>query len=79
MIYNGHYLVTRRGERFNFNCSDWTKLSYLTHIYDEIYDQMVEAGVAVRTNLPIYCDKEGNVVIEDSGKKYGFLCTICLD
>ena len=47
-------------------------------MYDVIYDQMVEAGVAEYREKPVYCDKEGNVVSDNSNKKYGRPCTMKL-
>ena len=43
-------------------------------MYDIIYDQMVEAHVAVACDSPVFCNKHGNIVSED--KKYGKANTI---
>jgi len=52
MVWNRHCLVSKRGARFDCNRADWTKLSYLTQMYEKIYDQMLEAGVAVKLDFP---------------------------
>ena len=38
MVQNPQYLVAKRGNRFDYNPSRWTKLSYLTQMYEKIYD-----------------------------------------
>ena len=48
----------------------------MEQMYDEIYDQMVEAKVAVYLEEPVYYDKEGNEVSDDDDNKYGRKCNI---
>ena len=45
---NGHALVSKRGEKFAANRSDWSTYEDFARIYDGVYDEMVAAGVAKR-------------------------------
>ena len=47
---NGHLVVSKRGERFACSRADWTKKSNLAMMYNVIYDEMIDAGIA--ENLP---------------------------
>ncbi len=39
--------MTKRGEKFALNRSDWTTLPNIKQMYEVIYDEMVDAGVAI--------------------------------
>jgi regulation of enolase protein 1 (concanavalin A-like superfamily) len=45
---NGHALVSKRGEKFAANRSDWSTYENFATMYDGVYDEMVAAGVAKR-------------------------------
>jgi hypothetical protein len=47
-------LVTKRGERFACNRADWTKRPYIKQMYDVVYDEMVDAGVARKRANPVF-------------------------
>ena len=57
---NGDKFVTKRGEKFAVDRSDWTTFKNMEQMYDIIYDEMVAAKVAEKLPQPIYCDREGN-------------------
>ena len=59
MQRHGDRLVIKRGERFACSRSDWTKLENIVQMYDVIYDEMVDARIAVPRNTPVYTDREG--------------------
>ena len=52
-------LVTKRGEKFALNRSDWTTLPNIKQMYDVIYNEMVDAHVAVTLQNPIFTDING--------------------
>ena len=45
-------------------------------MYDNVYEQLVEHGVAKTVATPTYRDKRNNVVSEDSKEKIGQRCEI---
>ncbi len=49
-------LVTKRGEKFALNRSDWTTLPNIRQMYEVIYNEMVDANVAVSLENPIFTD-----------------------
>ena len=55
-------IVTKRGEKFAVDRSNWMILSNIEQMYNIVYDEMVAAGVAERLESPVYCDKGGNEV-----------------
>ena len=61
---NGHLVVSKRGERFACSRADWTKESNLAMMYNVIYDEMIDAGIAERRASPRYTDRVGNEVEE---------------
>ena len=56
--------MTKRGEKFTLNRSEWTTLPNIKQMYEVIYDEMVDAGVAIALQTPIFTDIDGNPVDE---------------
>mmetsp|Transcript_3041 Transcript_3041/g.5559 ORF Transcript_3041/g.5559 Transcript_3041/m.5559 type:complete len:151 (+) Transcript_3041:91-543(+) len=48
-----HRLITARGERFTWNHANWMKLPSIVQMYDVIYDELVDAGVAIKLDTPV--------------------------
>jgi hypothetical protein len=71
---HSHRLVTKRGERFALSRSDWSKFSYIKQMYDVIYDEFVDAGVAVPREEKVFMDRDGNIC--DEAMKFGEACDI---
>ena len=61
--------MTKRGEKFALNRSDWTTLPNIKQMYEVIYDEMVDAGVAIELQTPIFTDIDGNPV--DEAERFG--------
>ena len=67
---HGDRIVTKRGEKFAQSRDDWTKYPPVFQMYRVIYDEMVDAGIAVEREIPVYVDREGNEVEES--ERFGF-------
>ncbi len=63
-------LVTKQGENFALNRSDWTTLPNIRQMYKVIYDEMVDANVAVSLENPIFTDINGQPEDHDT-KRFG--------
>ena len=63
-------LVTKRGEKFALNRHDWTTLPNIKQMYDVIYDEMVDACVAVSLQIPIFTDING-IPEDHETKRFG--------
>ena len=61
----------KRGEKFASSRADWTKKSNISQMFDVIYDELVDAKVAVVREEPVFTDREGNIVEES--KAFGLL------
>jgi hypothetical protein len=59
---NGHRLVSKRGEKFAANRAEWSTYENFVKMYDGVYDEMVDSGVAERLPSPVWMDAEGNIV-----------------
>jgi hypothetical protein len=57
-------IVTKRGEKFALNRHDWTTFENIQQMYDVIYDELVDARVALALSEPIFTDMHANVVDE---------------
>lgn len=62
-------LTTKYGQRFASDCGDWSKRSWVSQMYDEIYNTYIIAGVARPLETPCYKDMSGKNVSESL--KYG--------
>jgi hypothetical protein len=74
MKRHAHRLVTKRGERFASSRADWSKFHYIKQMYDVIYDEFVDAGVAEVLEEKVSMDREGNICEE--ADRFGELCDI---
>ena len=63
-------LVTKRGEKFALNRSDWTTLPNIKQMYEVIYDEMVDANVAVALDTPVFTDINGKLEDHET-KRFG--------
>lgn len=67
---NSDQIVTRRGEKFACSRADWTKRSNLEQMFNVVYDEMVDAGIAIHLQTPVFTDCDGNEV--DESEKVGY-------
>ena len=75
----GHRLVTKRGQKFESNRADWCKEVYIRQMYDVIYDNMIDAGIAHKLPDAVLMDANGNVVEKDDPNRLGLECDIFVD
>ena len=61
---HAHEIVTKQGEKFALNQSKWTALPNIKQMYEVIYDEMIDVGVAVARQTPIFTDVDDNPVDE---------------
>ena len=71
----GHKLVTKSGKTFASDRNDWQKLCFFEQMYDNVYTELVESGLAEKVE-PVYRDIDNNVVEEESEIKLGRKCDI---
>jgi hypothetical protein len=62
------HLVIKRGEKFASDRSEWSKYNYIAQMYDVIYQNMVDARIAVKLPLPVFMDPYGNIVANENNK-----------
>ncbi len=63
-------LVTKQSKKIALNRSNWTTLPNLKQMYEVIYDEMVDANVAVTLQNPIFTDINGKLE-DDETKRFG--------
>ena len=66
-------LVTKRGVKFAVDRSEWSTEHWIRQMYDEVYKNMVNAGIAKKVDEPVYFDING-VVVDDQQKAFGLPC-----
>jgi hypothetical protein len=54
-------IVSKKGKRFELNRSKWTRYKNFANMYDNVEEEMLQAGVATKLAVPSYMDKDGNV------------------
>jgi hypothetical protein len=50
---NRDKIETKKGRKFKLDRSKWTKYRNFKKMYDDVEQEMVEAGVAVKLNEPV--------------------------
>ena len=74
----GNRICSKRGQKFALDRSSATTFTNISKMYDEVYEALVECGVASQLNTPVYMDREGNSVIGNTDA-FGVKCTHVLD
>eukprot|EP00978_Attheya_sp_CCMP212_P026409 scaffold86813_cov51-Attheya_sp.AAC.1 len=50
------------GQKYGLDRKDWSTYRNIYKMYNEIYEEMAEAGVAMELDEPVWVDKDGNGV-----------------
>ena len=58
-------IVSRRGAKYELNRQNWTTYANFSNMYNHAIDAMVEAGIAVKLDVPVWMDRNGNVCSEE--------------
>jgi len=62
---NADKIVTRKGEKFELDRSNWTTYHNFHQMYERFGDEMIYAKVAQLLPEPVWMNKEGDAVTED--------------
>jgi hypothetical protein len=57
-----HKITSKKGRRYELDRSKWTRYKNFHNMYTCIEEEMVDAGVAVELDVPVYMDHVGNLV-----------------
>ena len=68
-----HKLTNKRGQKFSLDRANATTYTNLAKMYTEVYDAMVECNVAIKLDVPVYKDQDGNIC--DELNSFGVKCT----
>ena len=63
---NCEKIYTKKGQKYELDRVTWSTYANFEQMYDQIYDMMVEAGVAVKKDYPEWMDAYGDIVYEDN-------------
>ncbi len=71
MKRNRHLLVsTRRGQKYELDCHNWTTYKIFRNMYMHTYPEMAEAGVTDQPPQPIWMDRNGKQTSEKDALRY---------
>jgi hypothetical protein len=62
MSRNGHRLTAKKGVKYDSKRADWCTYRTFKEMYDDLYEQMVETGIAVKLDQAVLRNKEGQIV-----------------
>ena len=62
---NGHIIERKATQKFAKDRSEWSVYRNFVQMYEEVYDAMVEAGVAEKLEEPMWVDVNGNACDEE--------------
>jgi hypothetical protein len=71
-------LTTKKAVRFDSQRDDWCSVQNFEAMYEEVYEAMVESGVASKFDEEQFLDSEGNIVEKEEdafGRKTKYLLT----
>jgi len=58
-------LVSRRGQKYELNRQNWTTFANFRYMYSHTMSEMVDAGVAVKLDSPVWMNRSGEVCEEE--------------
>ena len=56
---NEHLICSKRGQKYKLNCDKWTTYTNFADMYNHVYIEMEDAGVAVKLKTPVWQDEDG--------------------
>lgn len=62
MKRNGHIVKAKKGVKFDAKRADWCTYLNFETMYNNVYSEMVEGGIAERLDNPVWLNKEGQIV-----------------
>ena len=62
---NAHLIRSKRGQKYELDRASWSTYANFRQMYEQVYDQMVEAGVAVKHDTPQWQNTNGDIVGEE--------------
>jgi hypothetical protein len=66
MKRNRHLIRSKRGVKFEAKRAEWCTYDNFLQMYEEVYKQMVECGVASKVSTKVHVDKSGSIVESES-------------
>ena len=64
MRRNKSKIVGKRGQKYELNRQNWTTYNNFVQMYKHIIDEMVDAGLAVELDEPVWMNRDGNICPE---------------
>jgi hypothetical protein len=64
---NEKKIRSKKGRKYKLDRSNWTKYRNFKNMYDDVKNEMVEAGLATKLLSPVSIDDQGKIVDEKDG------------
>ena len=58
-------IVSKRGQKYELNRQNWTTYANFVNMYTHTMSEMVDAGVAIKLDKPVWMDRLGNICSEE--------------
>ena len=72
---NNHLLVSKRGQKYELDRSMWSTYANFKQMYDQVGDELVDAGVARKLETAVWMDKSG----VECAEKDVYGCKVTID
>ena len=69
MKRNGHLICSKRGAKYELDRASWSTYANFLDMYVHVISEMVNAGLAIELDSPVWMDRSGNTV--DETKAFG--------
>ena len=73
---NGHLICSKRGQKYELDRDKWTTYANFKQMYSHNYLELVDAGLAMKLDTPVWMDEKGTECEEHDG--YGCMVDIVL-
>ena len=68
MKRNGDKIISRRGQKYELDRSNWTTYQNFCLMYDDIEEELIHAGLAEKLDAPVWMDGECEECLEGESK-----------
>ena len=70
MKRQGHKIMSSRGQKYELDRQNWSTYRNFKHMYKHVIDELVNAGIAKKLEVPIWMDRYGNECSQDEALGY---------
>ena len=66
-----HLVTSKKAVKFESKRADWCTFQNFETMYNDVYEEMVRGGIAMKLNAKVKLSKEGGLIVEHAHEAFG--------